>query len=76
MNPLQWKANDDCAVKEFILALSDEQSFQWGIFRECETEKDLVMEGGGDAGHQAPPHHLMDQVKFSSLNGFTDDKLL
>ena len=35
-------------------------------FQICEeTERDLVMEGGGEAGHQAPPHHLMDQVNLS-----------
>jgi len=28
------------------------------------------MEGGGDAGHQAPPHHLMDQIRtLSDLQG-------
>ena len=32
------------------------------------NQRDLVMEGGGDAGHQAPPHHLMDQVKLSCLS--------
>ena len=36
-------------------------------FSENVNRRDPVMEGGGDAGHQAPPHHLMDQVKLSCL---------
>ena len=30
------------------------------------------MEGGGEAGHQAPPHHLMDQVNLSCFLAFID----
>ena len=41
---------------------------RWGWVLSDVKQREKEMEGGGDAGHQAPPHHLMDQVKLSCLS--------